>query len=679
MVAKILGGGGQGKPLLQIIPDNDVILLQGHRSEAPPATVTGKLVLDTPDDINVKTIKIKLEGVQKIAYGTMPSTRLAEQTEWAIYAETQQLCPVERRQWTLRAHLQVYPKSSKRLNSGLHTAQKWLSVWLPNIPAPSMIQDKETFLRDERILYPTDGGKGKPHKLGAGHKEWTFEFSIPGEAPESVEGLANSYIIYNMTASVSTAGFMTRDLVAKSHIRVVRTLSFDALDAGPMEQINEDVWTNKVSYKVALPRINYTFGTSVTATITLTPIRKGLEIGTVRMALWEQCKLGIDKGETVQTHEWEKKVTQLEQEMPENARQEHSELDPNNPVDESYHFSMTLPLPKSLNRCRQSADTGQIQINHKLITHINLKNPEGHISQLVVKNPLNLFISPNYHIGEDQCIQIDANQQTEEAMNNASNQVAPPGYGQHHFDQLWDNIDPSGYMTPGARSGINTPFYSQSRNGSAENLPLPVLDALIQSPTSAPHGGPAASALHSRLATLQDRGSSHSARTQGQGQSQPTHSPSEAPFEQPSDANWSHFTPPSLSGSSSRQSHSGGPSRRTSDEQPPPIAPQRLLGYDMEALARIPSYSTALRTPVSSSPKAEGLPTYEAATSRPPSPNPTGTRIPIRTSGESSGERDPPESDRESRAALRDTTARNTASNAATPTLQVPPAAHPRR
>ncbi|KAJ9640379.1 hypothetical protein H2199_005918 [Coniosporium tulheliwenetii] len=586
MVAKILGGGGQGKPLLQIIPDNDIILLQGHRSEAPPATVTGKLVLDTPDDINVKTIKIKLEGVQKIAYGTMPSTRLAEQTEWAT---------------------------------------------------PSMIQDKETFLRDERILYPTDGGKGKPHKLGAGHKEWTFEFSIPGEAPESVEGLANSYIIYNMTASVSTAGFMTRDLVAKSHIRVVRTLSFDALDAGPMEQINEDVWTNKVSYKVALPRINYTFGTSVTATITLTPIRKGLEIGTVRMALWEQCKLGIDKGETVQTHEWEKKVTQLEQEMPENARQEHSELDPNNPVDESYHFSMTLPLPKSLNRCRQSADTGQIQINHKLITHINLKNPEGHISQLVVKNPLNLFISPNYHIGEDQCIQIDANQQTEEAMNNASNQVAPPGYGQHHFDQLWDNIDPSGYMTPGARSGINTPFYSQSRNGSAENLPLPVLDALIQSPTSAPHGGPAASALHSRLATLQDRGSSHSAL------------PQRRPL----------------------AAHLG--------RAAPPIAPQRLLGYDMEALARIPSYSTALRTPVSSSPKAEGLPTYEAATSRPPSPNPTGTRMPIRTSGESSGERDPPESDRESRAALRDTTARNTASNAATPTLQVPPAAHPRR
>lgn len=99
MVAKILGGGGgQGKPLLQIMyvrstppppsgtqltstrPDNDVILLQGRESEAPAATVTGKLVLDTPDDINVRAIRIRLEGVQKIAYGTMPSIRPAEQT-----------------------------------------------------------------------------------------------------------------------------------------------------------------------------------------------------------------------------------------------------------------------------------------------------------------------------------------------------------------------------------------------------------------------------------------------------------------------------------------------------------------------------------------------------------------------------------------------------------------------
>ncbi len=270
-------------------------------------------------------------------------------------------------------------------------------------------------------------------------------------------------------------------------------------------------------------------------------------------------------------------------------------------------------------------------------------------------------------------------------MNNASNQVAPPGYGQHHFDQLWDNIDPSGYMTPGARSGINTPFYSQSRNGSAETLPLPVLDALVQSPTSAPHGGPAASALHSRLATLQDRGSSHYARTQGQGQPQPTHSPSEGgtQFEQPADANWSHFTPPSLSGSSSRQSRSGGPSRRTSDEQqPPPTAPQRLLGYDMEALARIPSYNTALRTPVSSSPKIEGLPTYEAATSRPPSPNPTGSgsrSLPVRTRSGNSGDFNMLDLETESRTALRDATARNTATNAATPTLQFPPSAHPRR
>ncbi len=47
---------------------------------------------------------------------------------------------------------------------------------------------------------------------------------------------------------------------------------------------------------------------------------------------------------------------------------------------------------------------------------------------------------------------------------------APPLYGEHVLDQLYAEIDPSGYMTPGGPSGMNTPFYQQSRSGSAENL-----------------------------------------------------------------------------------------------------------------------------------------------------------------------------------------------------------------
>ena len=47
---------------------------------------------------------------------------------------------------------------------------------------------------------------------------------------------------------------------------------------------------------------------------------------------------------------------------------------------------------------------------------------------------------------------------------------APPLYGQHLLDQLYEDIDPSGFMTPGPASGINTPFYGHSRQGSSDNL-----------------------------------------------------------------------------------------------------------------------------------------------------------------------------------------------------------------
>jgi hypothetical protein len=47
---------------------------------------------------------------------------------------------------------------------------------------------------------------------------------------------------------------------------------------------------------------------------------------------------------------------------------------------------------------------------------------------------------------------------------------APPLYGEHVLDQLYADMEQSGLQTPAPQSGMNTPFYAQSRTGSAENL-----------------------------------------------------------------------------------------------------------------------------------------------------------------------------------------------------------------
>lgn len=40
--------------------------------------------------------------------------------------------------------------------------------------------------------------------------------------------------------------------------------------------------------------------------------------------------------------------------------------------------------------------------------------------------------------------------------------IAPPGYGEHVLDQLYEDVDVSGFQTPGFQSGVSSPFYAQS-------------------------------------------------------------------------------------------------------------------------------------------------------------------------------------------------------------------------
>lgn len=268
--------------------------------------------------------------------------------------------------------------------------------------------------------------------------------------------------------------------------------------------------------------------------------------------------------------------------------------------DESHRFKMSIDLPKSLKNCRQSVDTENLRLTHKLRLYVNLHNPEGHTSQLLVKNHVHLFISPNLPPNEDQSVVVDHNVINSATMQDEINQNAPPTYGLHQLDELYDDIDPSGFMTPGGRaslgnSGANTPFLGQSRSGSHEDLTS--LDAVANG------GGPTTSALSHRLRNLTVGENSRTGR----------------------------FTP-------NRQHSSGGSTPHSiadgeSYHQPPhSYFPNTAVrdSYDMEGLSRIPSYNTAVRTPART-PISEDLPTYETATSRPASPSRTpssGTRTP---------------------------------------------------
>ena len=199
-------------------------------------------------------------------------------------------------------------------------------------------------------------------------------------------------------------------------------------------------------------------------------------------------------------------------------------------------------------------------------------------------------------------------------ISSALDDLTPPQYGDHQFDQLYSEIDPSGYMTPaGGVSGRGTPFQSRSRSVSTENLAS--MDGIASSDF-------AASALQSRLNNLDAVGSNRVVRDRSQlstsGDGTETagidfQRTDEAGIPQNSLPRTGYFEP-----------STGGPvSRRVSEEDEVtsgPVTPLHIE-YSAESLAKVPSYSTALQSnPITL--VNDGLPTYQSATRAQQTPQP---------------------------------------------------------
>lgn len=509
-------------------PNSPFVVFYGEPNEAQNTELTGKLILNNPESMSVKSIRMTLQGTRKVAW---------------------------------------------------HTA---------NTVTPQPITQKVNFLVENLSLFPVDCSKNKAHKINAGLHEWEFKFKMPSTLDESIEGLPTNWVVYSLKASVDR-GYMSKPLTATSHIRVIRTLGRDLMESVPMEQINEDIWASKIAYKITVPQKNYIVGTSITADYVLIPLRKGVEIANIKMELIESRQLFCDYASRRISHTTEVQVACTEGMMPDNSRNVVPEgvEDADQLFDECHRFSMTLQLPKSLKHCRQSVDTENIRISHKLRLYVNLQNPEGHTSQLLVKNHVHLFISPNLPPGEDQSVLVDPHVLSQQAVQDEVNQNAPPTYGLHQLDSLYNDIDPSGFMTPSAHasygsSGATTPFYAHSRTTSSEDVAS--LAALAAT-------GASAAALQSRLQNLHlNAHGSHA-----------SHSHSRYPVP---------------------RHHSSGGS--TPHSAPAGYFDAAPADYDMEALARTPSYNTAVRTPART-PISEDLPSYAIATSRPSSPSRTPT------------------------------------------------------
>ncbi|KAI1196976.1 arrestin [Nemania serpens] len=546
--------GSRHCSLFEIRLDNDFIVFRGNEYEASGQLLKGVVVLCLKDHLKVEDVHLRLIGHCRIA-------------------------------------------------------------WLDGRQTPSGIQHHRVDRTTAILMHkwpPFVGEPGHHKSLPPGNYEWPFEIMLPGDTPESVEGLYQTGITYIFKATVSR-GKLAKNIHASKRVRIIRTLDPAALELNHAMSV-ENVWPNKIEYSVVIPQKAVVFGSSVPLEMRFTPLLKGLEMGDILVKLFESQELTIsEQGQPIRTHKHDREVATWNIEV---TREKHWQDIIEETEQEGWVVNEHLPLPRRLNRCIQDCHVSGIKIRHKLKLIAALNNPDGHVSELRATLPMTIFISPNMPLDDEGNLVAQAPNEAGDVLEEHRN-MAPPGYGQHVLDQLYVDVDTSGIITPGLQSGPGTPFYCQSRAGSSEHL-----TGIAHGPVITP------AALSSRLQSVSldesRSGRFHSPRDYGSGTMTPHHI-----------RDSEHF-------SDSSTAQSPQLSRRTSEEEHPQRSghgtpPGHYEFPSMEQLSKVPSYTTATKMHIPrtlSFTQSPLLPDYDTAMSAPGSPTRTPTD-PMETIAES--------------------------------------------
>ena len=388
----------------------------------------------------------------------------------------------------------------------------------------------------------------------------------------------------------------------------------------------ENIWPNKIEYSISIPNKAVAFGSFVQVDFKLIPLLKGLVIGNVSTQVKEEQEFVVDP-------EWGVSAVgggQIKQDRVIVADLHRINVEDEQILDETaegFEFSRYLELPKSLNHCLQDCNTKGIKVRHKVKFNVQLHNPDGHISELRANLPVSLYISPSLPINENNDLVDQTPQASRAAIANDLANAAPPVYGKHTLDTLYSDID--GYRTPGtALSTPGTP-YLHSRHASSDNL------ASLAAITNGNYVSPVA--LQNRLQDLRvgfvsgSLEDDHNIPT-GLENGHRSHSQEDyfVPHESSNGSANTRFSPYDASRSGAQSGTPSQPgsnlmSRRTSEEEDGTFSGARtpFPQYDhMEDLnlIKIPSYTTAVKTPAPRTQRSSStLPTYDASV-REPSP-----------------------------------------------------------
>jgi hypothetical protein len=223
---------------------------------------------------------------------------------------------------------------------------------------------------------------GTSFHLPDGNYEFPFECILPGDIPETVEGLLAGSILYKFEANIERSGFNKSSISKHQYFRILRTLSSDNLSLNETISIGNSR-PDKVQYEVSIPSKAIPIGGSTPINILLVPLIKGMKVGLIKAQIVQYYVFKGQHGEVYNDESltFDSTMTQMD----------------NHELNDKISIDSFINIPSNLKKVTQDCDFKQdfIKVRHKLKLQINLVMPNGNISELRTNLPINLFISPN--------------------------------------------------------------------------------------------------------------------------------------------------------------------------------------------------------------------------------------------------------------------------------------------
>lgn len=101
------------------------------------------------------------------------------------------------------------------------------------------VRSKDELIHQSVDLISTSGSTGTRASclLAPGNFVWPFEFNLGAHPLESVDGLGDTFVRYDLRVTVNTAGRFAKNICAAKEVRVVRTPCLDEINDTEPDQV----------------------------------------------------------------------------------------------------------------------------------------------------------------------------------------------------------------------------------------------------------------------------------------------------------------------------------------------------------------------------------------------------------------------------------------------------------